>query len=138
LIAAALQEVNPFLVTLVHGYQFADNIDVAMLFWVEVGVYFLARSLRAGSWRDVLLAGAAQGLAFLCKSYLAAIILGMALTAWLLPVCRLAGRDACRMSGGRLLALLGMTGLIAAPWQLYCASQFPVEFEHEHGLVLQD
>ena len=72
----------------------------------------------------IIVTGAAQGLAFLSKSYLAAIIFGLALTAWLLPVCRLARRDECRMSAGRLLALLGMTGLIAAPWTLYCASQW--------------
>jgi len=61
----------------------------------------------------------------------------LALTAWLLPVCRLARRDDCRMSEGRLLALLGMTGLIVAPWTLYCATQFPVEFAHEHAQVLK-
>jgi 4-amino-4-deoxy-L-arabinose transferase-like glycosyltransferase len=137
LIAASLQAINPFVVTLVHGYQFSDNIDVALLFWVEVGVYFLVRAVRTGLWRHVLLAGAAQGLAFLCKSYLAAIVFGLALTAWLLPVCRLARRDDCRMSAGRLLALFGMTGLVAAPWMLYCASQFPVEFAHEHAQVLK-
>src|SRR5581483_7453739 len=97
LFAAALQAFSPFLMRLVHGYQFADNIDVALLFWVEVGMYFLARAVRAGSWRDVLLAGLAQGLAYLCKSYLAAIILGVALTAWLLPVCRLGRREDNRL-----------------------------------------
>src|SRR5213078_2160718 len=89
LIAAALQAANPILLTLVQGYVFADHIDVALLFWVEVGVYFLTRSLRTGSWGDGLLAVVAQGLAYLCKSYVAAIILGIALIAWLLPLCRL-------------------------------------------------
>jgi 4-amino-4-deoxy-L-arabinose transferase len=135
LIAAALQAANPFLVTLVHGYQFADNVDVALLFWVEVGVYFLARSLRTGSWRDVLLAGLAQGLAFLCKSYLAAIILGIALAAWLLPICRLARREDCRIGPLRILALLGATLLTVAPWLVYCAAEYPLEFRHEHAQV---
>ena len=84
LFAATLQAASPFLIQLVQGYQFADGIDMALLFWVEVGVYFLVRDsdriLTA-----VLLAGIAQGLAFLCKSYLAAIVFGLALTAWLLP-----------------------------------------------------
>src|SRR5262245_60425556 len=39
LIAASLQAINPFVITLVHGYLFSDHIDVALLFWVEVGVY---------------------------------------------------------------------------------------------------
>jgi 4-amino-4-deoxy-L-arabinose transferase-like glycosyltransferase len=137
LIAAGLQAINPFVVALVHGYQFSDTIDVALLFWVEAGIYFLIRAVRTGLWRYVLMAGAAQGCAFLCKSYLAAIIFGLALTAWLLPLCRLARRDECRMSGGRLLALLGMTVLIAAPWVLHCAIRFPVEFAHEHEQVLR-
>ena len=54
-------------------------LNMALLFWVEVGFYFLVRSLRTGSWRAVLLAGAAQGLAFLCKSYVASIIFGVSL-----------------------------------------------------------
>jgi len=53
------------------------------LFWVEAALYFLVRSLRTGSWRDVLLAGAAQGLAFLCKSYLATIVFGISKSLWL-------------------------------------------------------
>ncbi len=44
LFAAVLQAINPFLVTLVQGYLFADHIDVALLFWVEVGIYFLTRA----------------------------------------------------------------------------------------------
>jgi 4-amino-4-deoxy-L-arabinose transferase len=135
LLAAALQAANPFLLSLVHGYQFADHIDVALLFWVEVGVYFLVRSLRTGSWRDVLLAGLAQGLAFLCKSYLAGIIFGLALTAWLLPLCRLARREDCRIGPGRLLALLGVTVLIVLPWLAYCVTCYPEEFHHEHAQV---
>src|ERR1019366_1118824 len=109
LIAAVLQAVNPFVLTLIHGYQFADHIDIALLFWVEVGVYFLTRSLRTGSWRDILLAGVAQGLAFLCKSYLAGILFGLALTAWLLPLCRLGKPEKCQIGPARLLAMLVVT-----------------------------
>ena len=135
LLAAALQAANPFLLLLVHGYQFADHIDVALLFWVEAGIYFLARALRTGCWRDVLLAGVAQGLAYLCKSYLAGIILGLAVTAWLLPACRLARREDCRIDLARLLGLLGATLVTAAPWPLYCLAQYPREFAHEQALI---
>ncbi|HZY89307.1 MAG TPA: glycosyltransferase family 39 protein, partial [Gemmataceae bacterium] len=135
LIAAALQAANPFLLLLVHGYQFADHIDVALLFWVELGIWFLARALRTGSWRDVLLAGVAQGLAYLCKSYLAGIIFGVALTAWLLPAGRLAKREGCRIDLARLLGLLGATLVTVAPWLLYCLAQYPREFAHEQALI---
>jgi 4-amino-4-deoxy-L-arabinose transferase len=135
LIAASLQATSPFVLLLVHGYQFADHVDVALLFWVEVGIYFVVRSLRTGRFRDVLLAGVAQGLAYLCKSYLAAVIFGVAVTAVLLPVCGLAGREHCRIGPAHLLGLLGATVLTAAPWLLYCATQYPQEFWHEHAQV---
>ena len=135
LIAAALQAANPFLMSLIHGYQFADCVDVALLFWVEVGIYFLVCSLQTGSWGDVLLAGVAQGLAYLCKSYLAAIILGIALTAWLLPICRLGKRETCRIDPLRLLGLLGATFLTIAPWLIYCLIAYPEEFWHEDAQV---
>jgi 4-amino-4-deoxy-L-arabinose transferase-like glycosyltransferase len=135
LLAAVLQAANPFVLTLVHGYQFADLIDVALIFWVEVGVYFLVRALRTGSWRDVLLAGVAQGLAYLSKSYLAGIIFGMALTAWLLPVCRLGRREECRLNFAHLLGLLGASVLTVAPWFVYCLTHYPEEFGHEHAQI---
>jgi 4-amino-4-deoxy-L-arabinose transferase-like glycosyltransferase len=135
LIAALLQAINPFIVRLVHGYQFADTVDVALLFWVEASIYFLVHSLRTGRWRDVLLAGAAQGVAFLCKSYLAAIVFGVALTAWLLPIFRLARRGECRLSFVQLMALPAATLVVIAPWLLYCATYFPAEFEHEHAQI---
>lgn len=134
-VAAVLQAISPFLLKLVHGYQFADHVDVALLFWVEVGVYFLVRSLRTGYWCHVLLAGAAQGLAFLCKSYPAAIIFGVALTAWLMPICRMGTRSECKISSGRLLGLLAASVVVAGPWVVYCVINFPDEFWHEHALV---
>lgn len=134
-LAAALQALNPFLVRLVQGYQFADHIDIALLFWVEVGMYFLLRALRTGLWRDLVLAGVAQGLAFLCKSYLAGIIFGIALTAWLLPYCSLGRRADCRMSPRRLLALLGVSVMVVAPWQVYCLVNYADEFWHEHAQI---
>ena len=135
LLAASVQAFSPFVMTLVHGYQFADNIDVALLFWVEVGIYFLVRGLHTGGWRFFLLAGLAQGLAFLSKSYLAGIILGVALTGWLLPVVRLGRREDCKISFPQLAALLGVTLVTIAPWMVYCALAFPEEFRHEHAQI---
>ncbi|WP_020474414.1 ArnT family glycosyltransferase [Zavarzinella formosa] len=138
-IAAALQALNPFLMTIIHGYQFADTIDISLLFWVETGMYFLVRSLRTGLWRDVCFAGMAQGLAFLSKSYPSGIVFGVALAALLLPLCRLMPphRREQRPSFGlsRLVAFLGIAIATAAPWMIYCAAAFPKEFWHEHGEV---
>ena len=135
LIAAALQASNPAIAMLVHGYLFSDHVDVSLLFWVEVGVYFLARALRSGAWPDVLAAGVAQGLAYLSKSYLAALLTGLAATAWLLPKVGLAGPGDSKLKFRHLLGLVAATLATVAPWTIHCARNFPVEFEHEHSYV---
>ena len=47
LIAAALHAFNPATFTLVHGYIFSDHVDIAMLFWTELGIYFVVRAEAA-------------------------------------------------------------------------------------------
>jgi 4-amino-4-deoxy-L-arabinose transferase len=131
LIAAALQAFNPALTMLVHGYWFSDHIDTALIFWVELGIYFLIRAQRTGRWRFVVLAGVAQGLAFLCKYYLAAIIMGLALTAWLLPVVRLCPPGRSKLRLRHVAGLLLVTLATIAPWTLWCLSQYPAEFRQE-------
>jgi 4-amino-4-deoxy-L-arabinose transferase-like glycosyltransferase len=67
-VAAAIQALNPAILSLVHGYSFSDTFDVNLLFYVELGIYFIARAMRTGSSRDIGIAGVAHGLAFLSKS----------------------------------------------------------------------
>ena len=135
LIAAALQASNPAITMLVHGHLFADHVDVSLLFWVEVGAYFLIRAIRSGSGLDVLAVGVAQGLAYLSKSYLAALLTGLAATAWLLPKVGLAAKDDSKLKLRHLFGLVAATLATVAPWMIHCARSFPVEFEHEHGYV---
>ncbi len=135
LIAAALQAINPAITMLVQGYLFGDHVDVALLFWVEVGVYFLVRAMRTGSWPDVLAVGVAQGLAYLSKSYLAALLTGLAATVWLLPKVGLAAKGDSKLKARHLLGLVAATLATVAPWTIHCAWSFPVEFRHEHGYV---
>ena len=137
-IAAGLQAINPFVFLLVHGYQFGDHIDVALLFWVEVGVYYLVRSLRTGSTSDVKLAGIAQGLAYLSKSYFAALVSGLALSVWLAQALALhhsASPPEKRMSLRRLGLLLGATLLTVAPWTFYCLVNYPGEIAYEEAQI---
>ncbi|MBN2560768.1 MAG: glycosyltransferase family 39 protein [Phycisphaerae bacterium] len=131
LIAAALQAFNASLTMLVHGYWFSDHVDTALTFWVELGIYFLIRANRTGRWHFVLLAGLAQGLAFLCKQYLAAIIFGLALVAWLLPIVGLGRTKHCRLGPKHLLGLLLATLITVAPWTIWCLIKFPDEFLYE-------
>ncbi|WP_435009197.1 ArnT family glycosyltransferase [Tundrisphaera lichenicola] len=135
LIAAGLQAINPAITMLVQGFLFSDHVDISLLFWVEVGVYFLARAIDSGSWADVLAVGVAQGMAYLSKSYLGAILIGLAATAWLLPKVGMASKDASRLTFRHLLGLMGATLVTVAPWTIHCARNFPAEFAHEHGYV---
>ncbi len=82
LIAAFFQAFNPFLFESVHGYRFSDHIDIALLLWVQVSCWFLLRALRTGKRRNYILSGVAMGIAYLSKSYLALITIGIAFVVW--------------------------------------------------------
>jgi hypothetical protein len=87
LIAATLQAFSPPILMLVHGYVFSDHVDIALLFWFELAVYLLIRTIEGGGRNDAIACGVAGGLAFLSKSYPALMILvlvaaGWALTRW--------------------------------------------------------
>ena len=132
LIAATIQAFSPFLMRLIHGYQFSDAIDISLLFWTEFSIYFLVRASRTGKWGDVGLAGFGQGCAFLSKSYLALIVTGLIVTAWVAPTLGMGKREDTRIRGRHVLGLIGMFLLTAVPWTLWTAIQFPTEFQHEH------
>ncbi|RKU36641.1 hypothetical protein C6496_12755, partial [Candidatus Poribacteria bacterium] len=131
-IAATIQAFSPFLMRLIHGYQFSDAVDVSLLFWTEFAIYFLARALRTGKWSDISLTGFGQGCAFLSKSYLALIVTGLVLTVWIAPALGMAKRADTRIRGQHVLGLTITFLLTALPWTLWTAIQFPVEFNHEH------
>ncbi len=131
-IAATIQAFSPFLIRLIHGYQFSDAIDVSLLFWIEFAIYFLVRALRTGKWWYVGLAGFGQGCAFLSKSYLALIVTGLIVTAWIAPILGMGKRADTRIQGRHVLGLTSVFLLTALPWTLWTAIQFPVEFQHEH------
>jgi 4-amino-4-deoxy-L-arabinose transferase-like glycosyltransferase len=137
LIAAFLQAFNPGITSLVQGTLFSDHVDVAFLFWVELSVYLLVRALREGSIRWTILAGAAQGIAYLSKTYPAFIVTGIALVAWLLPVMGLAPLKPARFRGKHVLILLGATILTALPWTLWCFIEFRREFLWEQVFVVR-
>ncbi len=136
-IAAAIQAFSGFIMQLTHGYQFSDAIDISLLFYCELGIYGLVRAVRSGKWRFVLLAGIAQGLAFLSKSYPAFIITGVAFAVWLAPKFSLAKKEECRLRGQHILGILITTIFIAGPWMVYTVFQYPVEFKIEHNYIFR-
>jgi 4-amino-4-deoxy-L-arabinose transferase len=135
LTAAGLQAINPAIQRLVQGYLFSDHIDISLLFWVELGVYFVVKAAETGRWSNVLAAGVAQGLAYLSKSYLAALLTGLAVTAWLLPRLGIVSPDDSKWKFRHVAGMVAATLATVAPWTIYCAWAFPIEFAHEHGYV---
>ncbi len=126
LIAAALHAFNPSLTYLVHGYVFSDHVDVALLFWVEVSIYCLVRAIDSASPTWTIAAGIAQGIAFLCKSYPAFVITGIAVVAALLPLVGFT--TAKRFRGRHVLILLAATIVTIAPWTIWGFVRFRAEF----------
>jgi 4-amino-4-deoxy-L-arabinose transferase-like glycosyltransferase len=133
LIGAALLAFSPAIMLLVHGYLFADHVDIALLFWTEAAVYLLVRALRTDSAWFAAGAGVAQGLAFLSKTYPALIVTGLAVVAWLLT--RSGPAEGRRLSGRRLLILVLATAATIAPWTAYAWMNYPVEFLHENAYI---
>jgi 4-amino-4-deoxy-L-arabinose transferase-like glycosyltransferase len=126
LIAAALQAFNPVILMLTHGYVFSDHVDISLLYWTELAIYFLVRAMESpGRWA-VVICGVCQGLAFLSKSFPALIVTPLALVA-------LYGRPA---SFRKFLTLLLATFLTVAPWTAWIAIRYPHEFMRENVQIL--
>jgi len=136
ILAAFLQAFCPYLFATAQGYMFSDCIDTSLLLWVEVSCWLLLRGTRAGRARWFALSGVAMGLAFLSKSYLALISLGIGLAIWLAARMRCldleAGRIRRRDLGLKMLAMI----LTIAPWVIYCLVVHPREFLWENGAIL--
>ena len=137
LIGAAIQALHPGITALVQGYVFSDHIDIAFLFWVELAVWCLVRAVKAGSLGWTIAAGAAQGVAYLSKTYPAFVVTGVALLAWLLPLWGFARQSTLRFRGRHVLILLAATLVTAAPWTIYCLIRFPREFYWEQLQVFR-
>jgi 4-amino-4-deoxy-L-arabinose transferase-like glycosyltransferase len=124
IIAAALQALNPVILMLVHGYVFSDHVDISLLFWTELAIYFLVRAVQSPGTANSILCGVAQGLAFLSKTYPALIVTLLALAA--IKNLRLKN----------FLLLLLATAVTIFPWLLWTAIRFPHEFAHENLEIL--
>jgi 4-amino-4-deoxy-L-arabinose transferase-like glycosyltransferase len=129
LIAAALQAFNPVILLLIHGYLFSDAVDISLLFWIEVAIYFLLRAMRSRRRNDFIFCGIAQGLALLSKTYPALIVTGLAFVAWILPQLKMRGRDLWIVILATLATIL--------PWCLWAAIRWPHEFFYENFYILR-
>jgi len=130
LLAAALQAFNPFLMGSIHGYYFSDHIDVALIFWIEIGLCGLVRGVQTGRIQAYLLAGVGLGAAFLTKMYPALIVAGVALAlfAWKRTIPR--PTSEWRIGPTQLSVMMITAIVVVLPWILYESVTHPVEFAH--------
>lgn len=136
LAAAAWQAFNPFLASLVHGYQFCDHVDIALLFWMELSIYLLACAVRRPHAWLYAATGAAAGAAFLAKSFPALLVPGMAMG---LALLRRWGpwRGSWPEMSGRYLGLLAAAfACVALPWNAWCLLRHRPEFLYEMSVLL--
>jgi 4-amino-4-deoxy-L-arabinose transferase-like glycosyltransferase len=111
----------PFSWRMVQGYQFGDVTDATLVGFVVLSFWLLLQAIERDSPRYAIAAGAATGLAFLCKSALALTPLGTAFA-----FCILGGGGFCRGLHWRSFALfLGAFMLIALPWEIVCSIRWP-------------
>jgi 4-amino-4-deoxy-L-arabinose transferase-like glycosyltransferase len=124
LIAAALQAFNPVILMLINGYVFSDHVDISLLFWSELAIYFLVRAAESARPSNLILCGVAQGLAFLSKTYLAFLVTILAIAAW----------RRLKLKGIVFIAL--STAATIAPWLIWTAVRFPHEFAYANLQIL--
>jgi 4-amino-4-deoxy-L-arabinose transferase-like glycosyltransferase len=136
LTAAAALSATPSLQTLVGGRLFSDAVDVSLLFWTTVGVYFVARATRTGAYRDAVFAGVACGFAYLSKYFLAGIVPGVALVAWIAGRVGFAPPERARFRFPLFAALIAAALVAAGPWIVRCAWSFPIEWRREQAHAL--
>jgi 4-amino-4-deoxy-L-arabinose transferase len=135
-IAAFGQAFNPFLFASIHGYQFSDHVDIALLFWVELSCWLLLRALRTGVAAWYALSGVALGLAYLTKSFVALVPLGIAGVVWLATRFEMLDVERCRIRLRDMALVLATAVGTAVPWVAYALARHPVEYLHEHRRVL--
>lgn len=118
--AALLFAVNGHLIELASGRTSNDHPDTFLMCLVLASLFAAERMVRRGSIRWAALAGTCLGLAFLSKSWPAAIVLPVTLVwQWSRP-------EMDRKVATRLfVTLIGTAVLVALPWDLYSRVAFP-------------
>lgn len=120
---------------LMQGHFVADVTDIAVAAFVTLGFAWLWWAVEKDSNRWAFLAGAAIGVAYLCKTFLALDPLGVAFAWWLLAVMRV-----CKGPTLKQVALMfGAFVLVAAPWNLFAYLKWPDvfmrAFDHTTGFM---
>lgn len=136
MLAAAFQALSPAISRLTHGQVFSDHVDIALLFYCELAVYFLLRTAATGTLRHATYAGGFMGVAYLSKSFPCMFVFGLAV---LLVIARrlIRGEGELAITPRHLVRFIWAALAIALPWTFWCWFMFPREFAHEQLYVFQ-
>lgn len=118
---------------LTQGFFFGDVTDCTLVGGVSVAMALLVRGVERRSWRWMLAAGAAAGVAFLCKSFLSLVPLGVAAALF-------AARSFRWCDGPRWKALgafYGAWAAVALPWFIYASRRWPELAKFSSRLALE-
>jgi hypothetical protein len=136
LLAGAFHAVNGYLLQLPGGRVAVDHVDNALVFLVELGIFFAVLQTRARrpqdpdrqsrwlAWGGLAAVGISVGLAVLAK-WLPGLL---PIPVWLLLAWRRQGRG--RIAAG-VAVIVACAAAVALPWQLYIQRAFPREAQWE-------
>ena len=130
-IAAVLVLSNPFLFELVSGNQVTEHNDVAFLFYVSLSLWAFLEYYKSGGKRWIWAIGFFAGMAILCK-WLVGLLVYL---GWILLNAQ--ERKFSFKANKDVLLSLGLTAIVALPWQIYTRFAFPEEsaLEREYNLL---
>lgn len=112
---------------LVGGFYTTDHIDSTFLFYITLSIWAFAEYISFRQIKWIIWLGIFAGLAVLTKWAVGLLVFsGYGFLLLYLYSFRNSGTEWIRF-----FIALGITLLIALPWQIYCAIHFPMEFMHE-------
>ena len=117
----------PFGFRLVQGYQFGDVTDVSLLGFMALSLWVLYEAVERNSTALAVAAGALCGCAYLCKSALALLPLGVASGLAVVAALGRAPRVRLRL----VLWFAAAAVVVALPWNAYSALKWPEQFRWE-------
>lgn len=125
LISAMLFLSSFYIIELVSGREIADHNDVSFLAYVTFSLWALVEYEFSGKKRWIVLIGLFSGCAILCKWLVGLTVYG----CWMLLKAQKKSFGLRQQKD--IVVALGITLLVALPWQLLSFYWYPVEAKHE-------